>query len=160
MIDDDEIPFGEGESVTERAENGGEQQVEMFVVGEQKTMGNLYPKGLPKELKAVMTNHDIAVREGLFDPNKTYRFAVTCQPGETKETPVRELQPDGSTKIVSTKVTQKMKPVFLESMGWGEEAMQRSFRQLLAIDGQRAGKCLDGLTEEFSEWMRSGERAA
>lgn len=160
MAEDDEADPARGESVTDRAETGSDDQTELFIVGGEKTRANLYPKGLPTELVAEMTKHEVPLRDGLYDPQKTYRFAVTCQVGRYTEDPVREKQADNSTKIVSTKVRQKIKPVFMEEMGWGEEALERSFRQLLAIDATRAGACLDKLQAEFTEYMRTGERAA
>jgi hypothetical protein len=160
----DETPSGKenGRSVSDRAENG--EQAEMFpsgvVDGDKRTPGNVIKTGLKTELEAEMTAHRVDLRNGLLDVDKLVRYAVTMRPGKITQVPHREKQPDGSDKTTSWTVVQKLKPVYMEALGMGEEAMTVAFRQLLAIDATRAGKCLDELQSEFTEYMRSGERAA
>lgn len=152
-----------GESIADRAASG-EGQTELFpegvLDGDKRTLANVMRRGLPVELVAKMSTAEIPLRDGLPDPDKLGRLAVTVEPTDARLKYVRELQPDGQRKVVGYKIVANVRPVYTENLGMGEEAVEKSFEQMLGIDAQRAGKVLDVLTERFNKYMRDGERAA
>jgi hypothetical protein len=149
-------------SIQDRAANGEQEELfpEGFIEGDKKTLANVMKRGLPVELVATMMQGEVPMRDGIPDPEKLGRLAVTVEPSNAKLSYVREKQPDGQRKIVGYKIAAQLRPVFVENLGMGEDAMTKSFEQLLAIDAQRAGKHLDALQETFSEYMRTGQRPA
>jgi hypothetical protein len=139
-------------SIGERAENGGEQETlfpEGVLDGDKRTLANLLKKGLPVEVVCVMTAMEVPLRDGLPDPDKLARYAITVEHRGARVKYKREKQPDGSRKIVGYTLVAETRPVYAETLGMGEDAMERSYEQLLAVDPVRAGATLDRLKNHF-----------
>lgn len=154
----------EAGSISDRAANGEGEQEQLFpegvLDGDKKTLANIMKKNLPVEVVCVMTQMEVPLRDGLPDPDKQARFAITVEPSGSNLKYVRERQPDGTRKVVGYKIVANVRPVFAEPLGMEEEAMTRSFEQLMGIDPKRAGKQLDALKDRFVEMMRSNIKAA
>lgn len=156
-----EEPEDNGRSISERSE---EEQTELFEAGildgDKVTLATLVsgPSKNHAELVVSMSSAEVPLRDGLLHPDKTIRLAVTAEPIEYRERPHKELQPDGSKKIVSWRYVCQVRPVYVESLGHDALAATRKmFEGALAQDAQEAGKLLDELNARFAKYMSDGE---
>lgn len=144
----------------EEAEETENVQEEMFPVGVLKgdrlSLANLHRPGLPVELAVKLKAGEVPLRDGLVDPNKQVRVAVTCEASEYRQRPVRE-ERNGQMQIVGWKYICDLKPIYSEPLGDNRNAVLLAFEQLLAADAQAAGVMLDDLQERFTEYMRTGQ---
>jgi hypothetical protein len=143
----------------DRAEEEDDQQVIFpagVVDGDKRTLGNLIRSNQKNELEAEMTKHRVDLRNGLLDPDKLYRYAVTCRPGKVTEVPHREKQPDGEMKTTSWTTVQVLAPVYLEPLGMGADALIQLFEKQLTANAQEAGKALDAMTQKFTAYQQTG----
>jgi hypothetical protein len=147
------------------AEGDPDALLEMFptgsLEGDRRTLGNIVRPSHRVELNAIMSNGKAHLRDGLPDPEKLIRYAVTCKfagfAGSTPA-PIWERQPDGNEKIVGWRIDVRLAPTYIEQLGQGESAVTVEFDRLLAADPPSAGRLLEILTSKFSDWSRSGER--
>lgn len=159
MTDDDPLSNGgdgrSGPSVTERrGGEGDEQQGDLFPMGildgDQKTLATLFKKGLPTTVTVSMGTAEVPMRDGLPDPDRLARLAVTCEVANYVPIPQRE-ERQGERKIVGLKVRANLRPVHVEQLRSGEDEVQGAYALLLSEDPNAAATLLDRLSAMTAE---------
>jgi hypothetical protein len=134
-----------GESISERAANGGDEQDELFPLGSieggTKTLKTLIPAGSEVRSTVSMKSAEVPASGGIFDPGFEGKLLVTVVLGKVETVPLRE-----EGRVVRWKVRQVVEAVHVERVqAGGAGAIEASFGDLLAEDAKAAGKLLDKL---------------
>lgn len=102
-------------SISDRAQNGEDEQEELFPLGslegDKKTLAQIIRKGLPIETTVSLRSAEVPLRGGLPDPEKLHRVLITSEVAKLEPVPIRE---DG--KIVSWKVRVVLRPTYVEAV--------------------------------------------
>lgn len=110
-----------GQSVAERAANGGEPgdpkdeeldgQFSMGLIqGDRVTLAKLIKSGTPIEVETSMMSASVPGRDGLLDPSREHLLIVAVEPAKYEPVPVRE-RGKGQTKIDKWKIRQHLRVV-------------------------------------------------
>lgn len=118
---------------------------EGFIDGEPWNLAQIHKSRVPVEATVSLSRAEIPLRDGLPDPNKIRRVAVSTCGGKFEAIPTFEEQPDGRSEIVSWKIRATLRATYVEQMGTPEQVVLQEFEKLTLDSPQRAAEIANEL---------------